>query len=324
MKLLILSNNPERASFRQRIGVYTDRLGSSGIECKVEKIPAGSPARIRLFRKAGNFDTVFLHKKGMNLLDASLLRRYSRKIIYDFDDAIMYKPTAPDLNSKSHYNKFRRSVKIADLVIAGNNYLAEHACKFNDNVQILPTGLDTGEYDITADKRDNKIRLVWIGSRSTLKYLKKLKPVLEETGGENKNVILRIICNKFFDMKNMPVEEKNWSKETQAHDLVTSDIGIAPLPDNRFTRGKCGFKILQYAAAGLPVIASPVGVNRELVKEGETGFCPAGNEQWKRCLNKLINSDESRKEAGKKNREFVKQFDLDRIGKKLVEIIKNV
>jgi glycosyltransferase involved in cell wall biosynthesis len=124
-------------------------------------------------------------------------------------------------------------------------------------------------------------------------------------------------------MKNIPVEKNNWSKETQARDLVSADIGLAPLPDNRFTRGKCGFKILQYAAARLPVIASPVGVNRELVEEGETGFLATDNQQWKQSLNKLINSGELRKEAGKKNREFAKQFDLDAIGKKLVDIIKN-
>jgi glycosyltransferase involved in cell wall biosynthesis len=234
----------------------------------------------------------------------------------------MYKSTAPQRNSRSHYSKFRRSVKISDLVIAGNNYLAEQANKFNDNVRILPTGLDTAEYQIDTEKPDDKIRLVWIGSTSTLGYLEQLKPVLEEIGRENENVILRIICDTFFDMRNMPIEKKPWSKQTQAHDLRTADVGLAPLPDNRFTRGKCGFKILQYASAGLPVIASPVGVNRELVKEDETGFCAESQKQWHDCLKKLIQSAGLRQTMGQKNREFAENFDVNVIGEKLSHILR--
>lgn len=323
MKLLILSNNPARASFRQRIGIYIDRLQNNGFDSAVEKIPAGSLARFQLFKKTEEFDVVFLHKKGLNPLDAFILKKFSKKIIYDFDDAIMYKPAAPQQNSSSHYTKFRRSVKIADLVIAGNNYLAEQARKFNDNVQILLTGLDTSEYNINTDKKDDKIRLVWIGSTSTLKYLKQLKPVLEEIGQENKNVILRIICDTFFNTKNIPVEKKNWSKKTQAYDLVTADIGLAPLPNNRFTRGKCGFKILQYAAAGLPVITSPVGVNKKLVKQGQTGCFAENNNQWKQNITELIKSCKTRKIMGQNNRIFAENFDINVIGEKLVELIKN-
>ena len=324
MKLLILSNNPSRASFRQRIGIYISHLKNNGIECDIEKIPAGCLARIRLFKKAQRFDTVFLHKKGLNPLDAFFLKRYSGKIIYDFDDAIMYKPTAPQLNSKPRYNKFRRSIQIADLVIAGNDYLAEHAHRFNRNIKILPTGLDISEYNVYFNKKDNKIRLVWIGSSSTLDYLEQLKPVLEEIGEENRNVILRIICDTFFDMKNMPIEKKIWSKEEQVRDLVTSDIGIAPLPDNRFTRGKCGFKVLQYAAAGLPVVASPVGINGQLVREGETGFYAKDNFEWKQNLNKLIKSARLREKTGNRNRELATQYDTSKVGEKLIQIIKSV
>ena len=217
------------------------------------------------------FDGVFLQKKGLNPFDAFWLRKYSKKIIYDFDDAIMYSPKTPERYSLSHFRRFRRTAKLADMVIAGNSYLAEHARKFNSNVEILPTGLDVKAYKSgTKSKNDDKIRLVWIGSQSTLKYLAEIKPTLEEIGSRFDNVILRIICDNFIDLRKMPVEKCPWSEQTQVIDLATSDIGLAPLPDNRFTRGKCGFKVLQYAAAGLPVVASPVGVNTEYISDGIT------------------------------------------------------
>ena len=140
MNLLVLTNNPERASFRQRIGVYLDILRDNGIECEVAKLPSGALERRKIFKRAPDFYGVFLHKKKLNFVDAFWLYRYSRKIIYNFDDAIMYSDKNPEHYSRSHIIPFRRSVKLADMVIAGNSYLAEHAQKFNSNVKISSIG----------------------------------------------------------------------------------------------------------------------------------------------------------------------------------------
>ena len=322
MNLLILSNNPSRASFRQRIGVYLDTLRSNGINPDVAKLPKGSLGRRKLFQRAADFEGVFLHKKGLNFFDAFWLHRYSKKIIYDFDDAVMYSPKNPNRNSLSHFIPFRRTVKLADMIIAGNSYLAEHARKFNPNVEILPTGLDTDAYKVQAGpKNDDKIRLVWIGSKSTLRYLAEIKPALEEISSRFDNVILRIICDDFLNLQNMPAEKYLWSEETEATDLATCDIGLAPLPDNRFTRGKCGFKILQYAAAGLPVIASPVGVNNDYIRQGG-GYLADGASDWVDKLCQLISDSQLRKRMGQISRAKVKQFDLRVLGRLLVRLIK--
>jgi len=322
MNLLILTNNLNRASFKQRIAVYLDTLRRGGIDYEVAQLPSGTLARRKLFKRAADFDSVFLHKKKLNFVDAFWLRRYSRKVIYNFDDAIMYSDKNPELYSRSHFIPFRRSVKLADIVIAGNSYLAEHARKFNARVEVLPTGLDTKAYRVdTKPKNDGKIRLVWIGSKSTLKYLAEIKPALEEIGSRFDNAILRIICDDFFDLQNMEVEKHQWSEETQVIDLATSDFGLAPLPDNRFTRGKCGFKILQYAAAELPVIASPVGVNAEYVCDGVTGFHAINTSQWVDKISELIENAELRKRMGREGRAKVKNFDIDVLGKRLLDLI---
>ncbi len=324
MNLLILTNNPNRASFRQRIEIYRDFLQANGINSEAVRIPSTSLARRQLFRQAAKYDGIFLHKKGLNFIDAFFLPKYSKKIIYDLDDAIMYKDKFPERDSRVRFRRFARSVKLADMVVAGNSYLAEHASRFNRNVVILPTGLDIDTYKIETDiQNDGKVRLVWIGSRSTLKYLAEIKPALEQIGLRFSNVTLRIVCDDFFDLKNMEVEKIQWSMERQAIDLATSHIGLAPLPDNRFTRGKCGFKILQYQAAGLPVVASPVGVNSEYVRQNVTAFLATDNREWIEKITRLIENPKLRRQMGNKGLEHVRNFDTSIIGKKLLELIKN-
>jgi len=322
MKLLILSNNLNRPSFRQRIAVYLDTLRTNGIDCEVAKLPAGPLARLRLFKQAAKFDGVLLHKKGLNPFDAFWLRRYSKKLIYHFDDAIMYSDKTPDRDSRAHFVPFRRTVKLADMVVTASIYLAELARKFNPNVKILPTGIRVSDYKADCPhKNDDKIRLVWIGSKTTLCYLAEVKPALEEIGARFDNVILRIICDDFLDLHNMDVEKCKWSEGTRAVNLATSDIGLAPLPDNRFTRGKCCFKILEYAVAGLPVIASPVGAHSGHIRDNISGFLVKDTGEWVDRIAQLIENPELRKQIGGENLALAKSFDISVIGKQLAELI---
>jgi glycosyltransferase involved in cell wall biosynthesis len=325
VKLLILSNNIGRASFRQRIAVYLDTLRAGGIDCRVEQLPQCILSRRRLFMQAKDFDAVFLHKKILNPFDAYYLRKYAKKIIYDFDDAVMFDDKHPQRPHQKRQTSFRRTAALADLVITGNFYLAEYARRFNPNIEILPTGLDTKAYKTTAKKAgDGKIRLVWIGSRPTLPHLKQISPALEEIGSRFDNVILKIISDEFFDLQHIPVEKRPWSLETEVTQLAKSDIGLAPLADNNFTRGKCGFKILQYQAAGLPVVASPVGVDAELVRDGLNGYHATTVTDWVEKLSALIKDASLRTRMGQSAAQTVSSFDLDVIGPRLVALITKV
>jgi glycosyltransferase involved in cell wall biosynthesis len=324
MHVLIITNNPDRASFRQRIEIYLDYLRAGGINCNVCRYPRSPLARWRLLRSSRDFDAVFLHKKRLNPFDALLLRRYARKVIYDFDDAVMYDDNRPDKPSRKRQMDFQRTVGLADLVVAGNEYLAEHARKFNPNVEILPTGLNLAAYDIQpARNNDDKIRLVWIGSKATLPYLEEITPALEKIGSRFDNVVLRIICDEFFDLRNMKVEKCLWTSQTEIDDLVSSDIGLAPLPDNPFTRGKCGFKILQYAAAGLPTVASPVGVNAELVRDGFNGYHAITIKDWVEKVASLAHNKSIRGQMGQAAGQMVRSLDSDAIGRRLIALVRD-
>ena len=323
MKLLVITNNPDRASFRQRIAVYLNLLRANGVDSEVAQMPRWILSRRKLFARTKEFDAVFLHKKTLNPFDAYYLKKYAKKIIYDFDDAIMFDDKHPETPHHKRQASFKRTVMLADLIIAGNVYLAEYARRFNPNVEILPTGLDTKAYNIAKETSDGKIRLVWIGSRPTLPHLKQISPALEEISSRFDNVILRIISDEFFDLKNIPVEKQPWSLETEATELLSSDIGLAPLADDNFTRGKCGFKILQYQAAGLPVVASPVGVNAEIACDGVNGYHATTVTEWVEKLSTLVKDISLRTRMGQSARQTVTSFDLSSIGPRLVSLIKN-
>jgi glycosyltransferase involved in cell wall biosynthesis len=324
VKLIIITNNPDRASFRQRIGVYLDLLVERGIKCEVALLPKGLLARAKLFKRTAEFDCVFLHKKLLNIADAYLLRKYAHTIIFNYDDAIMYSHRDPGRVNRGRLASFNRTVRLSDTVLVGSGYLAGHARDLNNTIELLPLGLNVSNYfveDFTKD--EDTIRLVWIGSESTLSYLEEIKPALEKIGQKFANVILRIVGDTFFDLDNMPVEKLKWEKDKVGTYLTGSDIGLAPLPDDNFTQGKCSFKVLEYASAKLPVVASPVGTNRDHVIDGETGFLVNNEQQWVDKISQLVENNGLRMQLGQKGRVHAKDSDVGVIGKKLCSIIIN-
>lgn len=323
MRVLAVTNNPQGASFRQRVGVYVEILRNLGITCEVAQLPRDIGARWQLFRRSSQYDGVFLHKKKLGAFDAMCLRRHARRIIYNYDDAIMYNEKSPAKPGWLRSIAFTRTVKLADMVLVGSSYLADFARPHNSNVQVLPIGLDTREYrPAESTNRDGKIRLVWIGSRSTLKYLRQMEGVLEEIGRRHKDVVLRIVCEEFLDLKNLVVEKRQWSVRTRAEDLATSDVGLAPLPDDPFTRGKCSFKVLEYSASRLPVVASPIGTNAYYVREGLTGFLCRHPQQWVDRINQLVLDPSLRTAMGRAGVDRAKEFDVQVIGNRLADLIR--
>lgn len=325
MKLLIISNNISRASFRLRVGDHLDFLDKEGIRCNVRQLPRNTSDRWNLFKTSGQYDAVLIQRKCLNFWDAAVLSHFCPKMIFDYDDAIMYSATKPESRLTSHFRLFKRTAGMMDVMIAGNEYLAGYGRRYCNQVHILPTGLDTNSYQVKdVRKNGSEIRLVWIGSQATLKYLAELCPVLEQIGKKHQNVVLRIIADKFFDLDNMSVQKRLWSLDNQISDLMACDIGLSPLPDNRFTRGKCGFKILQYFAAGLPVIASPVGVNQKFIKESNAGLLAMTHSEWQDAIEKMVKGIAVYRQLGQNGEKYVQAYDRNVIANELCRIIKSV
>ena len=310
--MLVLTRSRENASFRQRIQPYLAPLGERGVDCHVEELTGSRWRKARLLRTARSFDGVWLHRKTLTAWDALCLG--ARRLIYDFDDAIMYQArsgsAAPD---PTRLRRFRRTMRRCDLAIAGNAVLGDYAREAGcENVVVVPTGLDVRRYEPkSVYEGAGPIRMVWIGSRSTLKQVERLRPALEAVGRAVEGVALRIIADAGLEIAGLDVENVPWTREGESARLAECDIGIAPMPDTPFTRGKCGFKVLQYMAAGLPVITSPVGVNAEYVRPDRSGLWADGTDEWVDAVRRLAADAALRERMGRAGRQRVQaEFDF--------------
>jgi len=309
-RLLILCRHPAKPSFRYRVGAFLDALKARGIEAEVDELDESFLRRRRRLRRAAAFDGVWLQKKTLTFWDALALRRRKKRLIYDFDDAIMYKTDPEESDPDAiRFRRFRRTVRMADLVIAGNSLLARHAHDAGaPNVVVIPTGLDIRLYTPKqAHRTGGPLRLVWIGSKSTLKQVQPFVHIFEAIGRKAPGTILRVIADAGLQARHITVENLPWSSETEGRLIAESDIGIAPLPDTPFTRGKCAFKIVQYMAAALPVIASPVGVNADYVGAGQNGFCATDQAGWLEAFDRLAGDAALRESMGRAGRLRVEQ-----------------
>lgn len=223
-------------------------------------------------------------------------------VVFDFDDAVFLPPRGGNLLLKS----FRRSRTStaglcgrAGLVLAGNSYLADFAVGARgrrEGVEVLPTVIDTDAFVPDPKKRGasnsrdpNALPVVgWIGTHSTLPYLESISEPLAQVA-ERIPFRLLVICNRAPRMgPGVEVEFRPWSGDRELSDLADMDVGVYPLPEDRWTLGKCGFKAIQYMACGIPLVASPVGVLRDIVLDGETGFLALGPERWRHTLSDLL------------------------------------
>ncbi|MGC3968903.1 MAG: glycosyltransferase [Pirellulales bacterium] len=220
---------------------------------------------------------MILQRKLLPLWQLHRLRRYSRVLLYDFDDAQFCRDSYSRKSSTSwtRLANFWATIYAADGVIAGNPFLAEQAGAYvgPEKVHLVPTCVAPQTYGLADHvRRGSGVRLVWIGQHSTLPGLYLADPLLEAAGARTPGLELRVVCNQFPRLHGVRVVPRQWSQAGEARELADADIGVSYLPDDEWSRGKCGLKVLQYMAAGLPVVANPVGMNCEMVEHGVTGF----------------------------------------------------
>jgi len=306
-QILFLVPRLDKASTRYRILQYLPALAEAGIRHEIRAVSKVARDWLRLLKQVRAADVVFIQKKLFSAFEIALLKKLSRRLVYDFDDAVMFKDSlASDRQHARQRRRFAATARRADLLIAGNGYLQEQGLALGRPTVLIPTPLDMERYlPKTRQASGNEVVLGWIGSRSTLKYLRDIAPALEELGQRLSNLRLKIVADDFFDLDHLPVIKKNWSAADEIDDLHSFDIGLMPLNDDVWTRGKCGFKLLQCMAVGLPVVCSPVGANREIVTDGIEGFWAVRQEEWVKRLVTLAGDAELRQTMGKRGRDKV-------------------
>jgi glycosyltransferase involved in cell wall biosynthesis len=192
-----------------------------------------------------------------------------------------------------------------DVVAAGNDVLAAAAAPYARRIVTLPTALDANIYRATSATQDEPPTIAWVGNPENLAYLEILRPALARLAARHPTLRLRVICSEFPDWPEVRIEQVLWSPAAEIAALAGSHIGVMPLTDDEWSRGKCAFKLLQYMAASLPCVASPVGANTEAVVEGRTGFHARDVSEWEHALERLIGSAELRARLGAAGRAHV-------------------
>ncbi len=336
MKILLLSRYSRNgASTRLRTLQYIPHLESRGFEIDVsplfsekylEAFNSGRPRlaeagkcylkRSLALLKVKKYDLLWIEKELFSYLPALPERFLSLSgvpYVADYDDAIFHRYDCHRLYPVRLLlgRKIDAVMAGARAVIAGNSYLAERAVKAGARrVEIVPTVVDAERY-VVKEKSTGPVTIGWIGSRTTTPYFSGIVPVIREAVQESsqaavKTVIAAVGAYRDY-LPHNDVMVFPWSEETEVSEIGKFDIGVMPLPDSSWERGKCGYKLIQYMACGLPVVASPVGVNRDIVKNGINGYLAETPEEWKKALSILIKDKELRIRMGKEGRKLVEE-----------------
>ncbi len=257
-------------------------------------------------------DLVYVQREAFMLGTPWFEQRMARRsaMVFDFDDAIWLVDVSRQnrgLGWLKSGDKTARIIAASHAVIAGNHYLADYARQYNPHVSVIPTTIDTDYHKPREHpKEDPTVCIGWTGSLTTVSYFDAFVPVLERLKKRfGSRLRFKLIGEASYRAPSLALQGEPWSLATEIQDLQDIDIGIMPLPDNPWTRGKCGFKGLQYMGCGIPAVMSPVGVNREIIQDGQNGFLANNDDEWLDKLTLLIESPALRQQLGQAGRQTV-------------------
>ena len=305
--------------------------GKGGTLKKVSILLKGHLQRRKDVSRFKDFDIIFIQREasffGTSQFEM-LASKSGKKVIFDFDDAIWMADTSPG-NKKWEWvkdpKKFNANVSYANVVIAGNAYLAEKAKEFaKGEVHIIPTTVDTSIHISKPELRTKeKITIGWSGSFSTIKHFEEVVPVLRELNKKYPGKLqFKVLGDANYTNQELGIKGIAWNAETEVNELNSFDIGLMPLPNDEWAKGKCGLKALTYMSCEIPVVMSGVGVNTEIAENG-CAMIANTKEEWMNALEELINDKTKREGLGKKGRERVEQkYSVNANREKYVELFK--
>jgi glycosyltransferase involved in cell wall biosynthesis len=280
---------------------------------KLQLVTRGLGRRLSVVRKVKDYDLVYILREAALVgppVFERLIAQSGVPVIFDFDDAIFVSYRSPS-NGYLSYLKFASKTKticrIASHVMVGNPYLEDYARQVNDRVTIIPSTIDTEKYRVPQRKKKNgPVVIGWTGSYSTVQHLDTMRSALKKLA-EKESFRLRVIGPGAYECPPVDVEVRRWRADTEVEDLREIDIGMMPLPEDRWSKGKCGMKALQFMAMGIPTICSPVGVNSQIIQDNQNGFIAATEDEWIEKLTRLLRSAELRQRLGHAGRVTVEE-----------------
>lgn len=277
---------------------------------------------------AGRFDIVFLQRTTFPCRFELLFKKMNKNIIFDIDDAI-YLPDKQGNDIITRLKKYVKKnevinvLKVSRAVIVENDYIKDFVSQYCRETYKIPGPIDTKRFFVTKKNPTERVTIGWIGSPATTQYLHMLDDVFRRLAEKYNFINFKFIGLGKYEIPGIKIENIKWSYATEVSELQSFDIGIMPVPDNEWTRGKLGCKMLQYMSVGVPAVVSYTPTNAEIIKNGENGFFASTNEEWERVLSRLIEDKELRSSIGQKGRETVAlKCSLEGNTEKLVDIFK--
>lgn len=307
MKISFLIQGFHVAASRYRVIQYLPFFKARNINYHIQEFPTGIKNWIPYLRGLESTDIVFVQRKRLPLYVLFYLKQLKKKIVYDFDDAVMFRNSlAQNPYSKRRQMSFRRMLRFTDLVIAGNGFLKSEASRYHRDVRILPTPIDADRYSQKEYSERPYVNIGWIGDHGSIHYMDSYRDVWEELGKRYKDrVALTIICDTFIDTKDIRLNKVQWRYETEIEELKKLDIGVMPLFNDLWSMGKCGYKIIQYMGVGVPSVCTPVGINRDVVENGVNGLWATTKKEWLDGISMLVDDYSLRVDMGIKGRKKV-------------------
>lgn len=281
-KILYLSKGIDASSTRYRALQYFPLYRAVGFNPIHLTISGGIFPFLKALLHASQADIVILLRKTFPAPFFWLLRIVSKKLIYELDDAIFCNTDGSD--SETRMSRFINTIRQCDHVFAGNQYLADTVALHQPNTSIIPTSLNIGKYKQPTKHHADDFVLVWIGSRSTRKYIAGILPAIETAAKSIPNLRLKVIADFKLQSDYLAISNIPWAETSEAEEVNNADVGLAPLPPDNWTKGKCALKVLQYFAAGLPVISSPTSANSYVVEDLKSGYVAETESSWVQAI----------------------------------------
>jgi glycosyltransferase involved in cell wall biosynthesis len=298
---------------------------------KLSGVMSAFSRRRELMSRLKEFDLIYVFREAALLGPPWFERRIAASglpMVFDFDDAIFVSYVSPS-NGYLSYLKFAGKTaeicKLSTHVMAGNRYLADYAERAGAHVTIIPTTIDTNKYRPapSPETKAGGLTIGWSGSFSTVQHLDTLRTALQQLA-KTEHFRLRVIGTPHYELVGVDVEPLPWRAASEVDDLRAIDIGIMPLPDDEWSKGKCGLKALQYMALGIPTVCSPVGVNSEIIQDGANGMLASTDSEWVEKLTTLLRSAKLRAQLGAAGRKTVEEkYSAQVVAPKVFAVFEN-